>query len=117
MVSEATSNIRTVAAFNLQNSLEKKFQEVLEQEVAEDIRQNYINAVMLGLMDGIFCMLYATTILVASYYISWGWLDVAVVMPILYTLMQSLPAASGALSGYSWRHRGATKLSSMYSTP
>ena len=70
MVSEATSNITTVAAFNLQNSLEKKFQEVLEQELAEDIRQNYINAVMLGLMDGIFYMLYATTILVASYYIS-----------------------------------------------
>ena len=81
--------------------MENKFQEILEQEVAEDMRQNYINAVMQGLMDGVFCMLYATTILAAYYYISWNWLEVGVVMPILYTLMQSLPQASKAFSVYS----------------
>merc|ERR1711963_830496 len=89
VVSEAMGNIRTVAAFTLQNDMCERYEKDLQMEVQEDRRQNITQGLMQAYALLVQPMIFGLTVLISAYYVSWGWVEVSAVFPVLYTLMST----------------------------
>jgi len=117
VVSEVVGNIKTVAAFSLQDRMLKWYKDVLRKEFMEDKRQCTVTAIMEGYNSFVTYMLYGSVMLVASCYIDFFHLDPQSVLQVFFTLVFSLGGISQGITQWQGdKAKGAHALKRIFNT-
>lgn len=117
VVSEVIGNIRTVAAFGLQDRMRSWYEEVLRQEFGEDRRQGTVSGVMQGYNAFFQWMLYGTVMLVASFYIDHAGLNPKSVFQVFFTLVFAMGGVSQGITQWQGdKAKGAHAVKHIFNT-
>lgn len=117
IVSEAMGNIRTVAAFGLQEQMRARYGEVLNAEVKEDHRVNTLTGIMQGYNSFMQFVLYGGVLFISSLYIDNLHMDPNKVFQVFFTLIFSMGGISqGATTWQGDKQKGAHAIKHIFNT-